>query len=125
MIKLAKKIKVEDIAREIEKTLHQYVEDVEKDAGEAAEVIAKKAAGALKQNSPQATGEYAKKWTYEVYESGAIVYNKSPTSSLTHLLEKGHAKRNGGRVEGIRHIAPVEETFIQDFEQDVIRRIKG
>lgn len=127
MIRVANKIRAEDLAREIKKTLHQYVEDVEANSKEAAEEVAKLTAEDLKENSPVGPGRkgvhYYKNWTYESYESGAIVFNKYPTSSLTHLLEKGHAKRNGGRVQGKPHIAPAEERAIEKYEQEIIRRV--
>ena len=38
---------------------------------------------------------------------------------VAHLLEHGHAKRNGGRVRAIVHIAPVEQTVINQFTREV------
>ena len=77
--------------------------------------------GYLKANSPKRTGDYAKGWSYEVDEDvpGSYtghVYNKRKPG-LTHLLEKGHAKRSGGRVAGIPHIAPAFEQMQADLDK--------
>ncbi len=75
----------------------------------------------LKSNSPKDKGAYAKDWAYKVDENvpGSYtghVYNKGHYQ-LTHLLEKGHAKRGGGRVEGIPHIEPAFEQMQADIDK--------
>ena len=75
----------------------------------------------LRANSPKRTGDYAKGWSYKVDEDvpGSYtghVYNRSHYQ-LTHLLENGHVKRNGGRVAGISHIEPAFEQMQADLDK--------
>lgn len=46
------------------------------------------------------------------------VYNETDYQ-LTHLLEYGHASRNGGRVRTIQHIAPVEQAAITALQERI------
>lgn len=125
---MGKTIKADQLGMEIVKALREYADDVKVNSQEAAVDVAKKAAEILKETSPVGPGRkgihYYKNWTYESYRGGAEVYNKDPSYRLTHLLEKGHAKRGGGRVPGKPHIAPAETQAIAEYEQELIRRIQ-
>ena len=75
--------------------------------------------------SPVRYGGYQKGWaTKKTSEkSGQVsitVYNRKKPG-LTHLLEKGHAKRGGGRVSGKPHIAPAEEYAASELEASIKR----
>jgi len=104
----------------IKQTLEEYAEGVQTSVSDATRSVAKAGAAAVRAASGAfgGTGKYRKGWTYKVetrrlYSTG-VIYNRTP--GLPHLLENGHAKRGGGRVDGQVHIKPVEEEIVQQFE---------
>ena len=86
-------------------------------ADDAMKTAVKKTATSVKKeisaNAPKDTGAYAKSWkatkaSENSHKLQMTVHSKDHYR-LAHLLEKGHAKRGGGRVAGKPHIAPAEE----------------
>lgn len=83
----------------------------------------------IKENAPKDTGAYAKSWTAkkvnETANSLTIVVHSKNRYQLAHLLEYGHAKRGGGRVEGRPHIAPAEKDGKKQLQRDIENALKG
>ena len=84
----------------------------------------------LREESPKRTGRYAKGWAWQRTgmnrkegSVGVTLHNKS-LPGLPHLLEFGHAKRNGGRVPGKVHIAPIEKEICEEFQKEVVDKIQ-
>lgn len=123
---MAKKTPIDKLAQSINKVLKEYEDSVVKDTGELTKKFAQKGAQAVR-NEAQSHGwgehtGYDKGWTSR-FETGrlssqGIIYNQK-VPGLAHLLENGHAKRNGGRVAGVAHIAPVEEKIAEEFYKAV------
>ena len=122
-----KAVTIDTFASEVDKILQEYGDDVEKNMKEIVRSVAKKGATAVKNQarSAQKGKKYPGTWTYEVEPSRlrteATIDSKKP--GLPHLLEHGHALRNGGRTGAFTHIAPVEQEVISDFERQVMAKL--
>lgn len=129
---MSKTVKPEVFAQAVKDYLEIYVEDIGESVEETSNQIGKEARDELKQTSPIGYRKrYAKGWTIKKDKKKknyyAIKIHNKTDYQLTHLLEFGHATRNGGRTKAIPHIRPVEEKYKEEFEKrlkDKIRRIK-
>jgi hypothetical protein len=114
-----------NLANEIAKALTEYTDEVTKGIEQEKKDKGKKAVQLLREKSPKGdTGSYAKGWTESTIDGKEVIYNKTDYQ-LTHLLEYGHVKVNGGRVDAIPHIRPVEEQISNEFLEGVKKVIKG
>lgn len=121
----SKRTTIDKLDSAIEKILEEYGDNLREDVNSAVKAVTKKGVAAVKQgarSSFKGTGAYSKGWTSK-FEEGRIsaqgtIYNKD-IPGLPHLLEHGHAKRNGGRVAGKIHIGNVEQEIVQKFEREV------
>lgn len=122
-------IKPDDLGKVIGAELQAYAKKITEDVKESAQAAAKFAESELKREgvSPKLTGDYKKGWRSQVsfensQEIRMTVFNKTDYQ-LTHLLEHGHAKRGGGRVEAKPHIGPTEEKAETMFEREIMTRL--
>lgn len=122
---MAKKTSIDRLGAAIHDILAEYGDDVQANLADAVKQVSKKGAQAVKaaaRSTFGGTGEYAAGWTSRTetgrFSAQGVIYNKD-VPGLPHLLENGHAKRGGGRVQGRPHIKPVEETIVKEFEAEV------
>ena len=86
----------------------------------------------IRAKSPRSEGgneTYAKGWRLKKaydgpYDIRYIIHNKA-RPGLVHLLENGHAKVNGGRVEGRPHVGPAERNARRELEQSIPEAIEN
>lgn len=124
------KVNLDALANEVMKELNAYTAVTETAVKEAVTKTAKQTVKEIRTQALEnfgGTGAYARSWSYKKdpnlkgkYKFSLVVYSKDPHYRLTHLLEKGHAKVNGGRVPGRPHIANGEEIARRNLEQNIL-----
>lgn len=125
---MGRTVRIDDLANEVMEGLQEYA-DLATDSMKAA---VKKAGNTVKTditaNAPERTGRYAKSWRAKTTKESATALEVtvySPTRyMLAHLLEHGHAKRGGGRVAAIPHIAPAEQRGAEELEREIERSLR-
>lgn len=129
-------IKPEELTKEIEKALKDWEKVTQDEAVKGLKVTADQAAQKLHSADPAGVGSSKsgyKRRSWSDYNSGwkvkqdtgargvfSMIVHNSKHYQLTHLLENGHALRNGDRSRAFPHIAPVAE----EAEKELLDNIK-
>ncbi len=119
---------VNQMAHVIMEGLQEYADLATEDMKKAVRKAGNEAKKEVRANAPEKSGAYKKSWATKVTKENAnameiTVYSKN-RYQLAHLLENGHALRQGGRTRAFVHIAPAEEKAAKLLEQEVERVLK-
>ena len=116
---------IDDLTAEVMQGLSEYAELTDKAMKKAVRKTATAVKNEISANAPEKTGRYKKSWKAKKVRENShtleMTVHSKDRYQLTHLLEKGHALRNGGRARAFPHIAPAEEHGAEMLE-DLIRK---
>ena len=123
------RVSVDEFAAAVIKGRTEYRDLVADDVKAAVDKSTKEIKKQIEATAPRRPkgGKYAKSWSVKKLEESStgatsVVYSRQP--GLPHLLENGHALRQGGRAGAHVHIAPAEEAGIRMFEKEIEKAIK-
>ena len=123
---MSTKVTVDNLAKAIMKELEEFKDVTEEACDKGVSETAKEALSKLHNAHPSGSGKYGswdkynKGWTVKKTkrDKTATIHNATDYQ-LTHLLEKGHALKGGGRAQAFPHIAPVAEECETKLVQNI------
>jgi Mg2+ and Co2+ transporter CorA len=121
------KVSVNQLADAITQAIREYTDDVIESIGRATDETSDKILREVKSLAP-GKGRYragfAKNNQSTPNNRRYVVWNKK-FYRLVHLLEKGHATRDGGETRKFPHMGPAEQKHIPAYEEKVKRIIRN
>ena len=125
---MTQKIRIDQLDDTVMKGMQEYAklatDDLKKDVQKAGRTVKKQ----IESTAPKKTGQYSKSWSVkkvkETSDSIQVVVHSKTRYMLTHLLEFGHALRNGGRTRAFPHIEPAEQAGIEQLKRDIEMDLK-
>lgn len=119
------RVKIDQLAGAVMEGLKEYADVTTDLVKKCVEETSKEVKKEISDNAPKRTGKYKKSWatkkTAETSNSLTMTVHSKNRYQLAHLLENGHAKRGGGRVAAIPHIAPAEANAESSLKSKIER----
>ena len=119
------RVKIDQLAGTVMEGLKEYADVTTDLVKKCVEETSKEVKKEISDNAPKRTGKYKKSWatkkTAETSNSLTMTVHSKNRYQLAHLLENGHAKRGGGRVAAIPHIAPAEANAESSLKSKIER----
>ena len=123
---MSRRVSVGNLAEAVMKELREFADTTTEGMKAAVTDVGKQVRDEIKAGAPAASGKYAKSWavknTQENSHALEVTVHSRNRYQLAHLLEHGHAKRNGGRTRAIPHIAPAEQAGIEQLQSLIEKR---
>ena len=129
---MSKSVKIEDLSYAIREELEIYDRDITQKIKRQAVRSIKQCVETTKLTAPvgKRTKHYrddiAWRTLEDTYRKTVVQwYVKAPNYRLSHLLNNGHATKNGGRVEGTNFITRAHDETVRDYEKEIEDIIKN
>ena len=122
------RVRIDQMAHVIMEGLQEYADLATDDMKAAVKKAGDEAKKDVQAGAPVKSGKYKKSWTVKTTKENSnsleLTVHSRNRYQLAHLLEFGHAKRNGGRTRAFPHIAPAEAKAAELLEKEVERALK-
>lgn len=114
-----RRVSVDQMAEAVTQSLGEYAELSNEVMKQSVTEVSQSVKKDIQVNAPVRTGKYKKSWAAKKVQENAnsltIAVHSRDRYQIAHLLEHGHAKRGGGRVQAIPHIAPAEQRGVEEL----------
>ena len=126
---MGKQVNADSLSNAITGILSTYSDEMTEGIKQDVDEVTNETLKILKENAPVKYGKYRKKMKKKklsetLTERENILYVDGAKAHLTHLLENGHALRQGGRAPAHPHFRLAEEYAVKELSKKTKKTIK-